>query len=139
MGEHCKSDILKKIASNDAIDGAAVQKMLNTLCEENFINESRYAAAFARDKSSIQGWGEVKIRIALRQKAIEEDVINEALESIDCDASQKRLTTLMNAKLRALHSEENEQTKRLKLFKYLLGRGYNYEIIKKIYDNIRTN
>ncbi|MDD2293222.1 MAG: regulatory protein RecX [Bacteroidales bacterium] len=136
MSEHCKSDVLKKVESLDASDAA---KVIDTLCENDFINEHRYAKAFARDKSSLQGWGEMKIRVALSQKKIAPEVITEAISSIDSEAARKKLTSLMLAKMKALSGEGDEQIKKVKLFRYLTGRGYNYDLIKQIYDNIRSN
>ena len=43
---------------------------------------------FARDKSSLQGWGKVKIRVDLQRKGIEESAITAALSEIDSEAAE---------------------------------------------------
>ena len=70
--------MLKK--AEKALDGDHQQavKVLNVLVEEKFVDDRRYAAAFARDKSTIAGWGAVKIRYMLSAKGISKDSISEA-------------------------------------------------------------
>ena len=95
--EYCTADVLKK--AEKALDGDHQQavKVLNVLVEEKYVDDRRYAAAFARDKSSIAGWGAVKIRYMLSMKGVAKDVIDAALDSIDSDKSASRLEKLMAA------------------------------------------
>ena len=81
--EYCTADVLKK--AEKALDGDHQQavKVLNVLVEEKFVDDRRYATAFARDKSTIAGWGAVKIRYMLSAKGISKDIISEALEEVD--------------------------------------------------------
>ena len=60
--EYCYADVLKK--AKDALDGDAqgAKEVADVLVEDKYVDDLRYASAFARDKSAIQGWGEVKIR-----------------------------------------------------------------------------
>ena len=124
---------LEKLEVED-IEGA-----LDQLCKENYINEARYAAAFARDKSSLQGWGSLKIRLSLQAKGIDAQTIADALGDIDRDAADAKLEALLRAKLRTLKAETDPRKRYGKILRYALGRGYSYDQIKKSYDNIRTD
>ena len=66
--ECCRSDIRRKLA---ALPPAAAQEVLDTLCREGYLDDARYARAFARDKSALQGWGSLKIQLALQRKQID--------------------------------------------------------------------
>ena len=68
--EYCRSDIMKKVLK--ALDGdrTGAEKITETLVREKYIDELRYSSAFARDKASIAGWGETKIRYMLSAKGI---------------------------------------------------------------------
>ena len=137
--EYCTADVLKK--AEKALDGNHQQavKVLNVLVEEKFVDDRRYAAAFARDKSSIAGWGAVKIRYMLSAKGISKDIISEALEEVDVRKADDRLRKLLENKDRSL--KEDPQRK-MKLLRFALGRGYSYDevsaklnvIEKKGYD-----
>ncbi|MBP9099229.1 MAG: RecX family transcriptional regulator, partial [Ferruginibacter sp.] len=45
-----------------------VETLLSEMIEENYLNEERYAIAFAGGKFRIKKWGKVKIRYELKQK-----------------------------------------------------------------------
>ena len=76
--EYCRADIMKKAMS--ALDGdrEKAEKVIEILVAEKYIDELRYASAFARDKSSISGWGETKIRYMLSSKGVPREVIDKA-------------------------------------------------------------
>lgn len=122
--EYCTGDILKK--AEKALDGdkEAAEKVLHTLIEEKYVDNLRYASAYAREKSAISGWGEVKIRYMLSAKGIERDVISQALEDLDVQCADNRLVKLLENKYRTLR--DDPQCK-LKLLRFALGRGYSYD------------
>ena len=129
--EYCTSDILKK--AEKALDGDkdAAEKVLQNLVKEKYVDNLRYASAYAREKSAISGWGEVKIRYMLSAKGIERDVISQALEDVDVQRADNRLVKLLENKYRTLR--EDTQCK-LKLLRFALGRGYSYEEVSRHID-----
>ena len=60
-----------------------VEALVAQCIEENYLNEERYALAFAGGKFRINNWGRLKIKFALKQKRISEYCIKLALNSID--------------------------------------------------------
>lgn len=135
MSEHCISDISAKL-TGDAQPFR--EEIIAKLCKEGYIDESRYARAFARDKSSLQGWGSAKIRLALQRKGIDGQCMAEALASIDEEASDAKLQTLLTAKLKSLSGETDNRKKMAKLYRFALGRGYGYDQINKVLNNINS-
>lgn len=135
--ECCRQEIAAKLEKLEVED---VSGAVEQLCKEGFIDEGRYARAFARDKSSLQGWGSLKIKLALQRRGIDSDVISSALGEIDAEAASVKLESLLRAKLRTLRKEEDAAAVRAKVLRYALGRGYGYEQINKVYnDIIRTD
>lgn len=131
--EYPSSDILKKALT--ALDGdrEAAEGIVSKLIEERYVDDSRYAMAFARDKASIAGWGEVKIRHMLLAKGVPMDIINEALEEIDEGKAAARLEKLLEVKSRSLRDDPQ---KKLKLLRFALGRGYSYDDVKSVIDRL---
>ena len=131
--EYCSADIMKKAMT--ALDGdrAQAEAVVATLIDEKYIDDLRYSSAFARDKSSIAGWGETKIRYMLSAKGISKDTIAEALGSIDEDKASGRLEKLMEAKARSL---KDDPQARLKMLRFGMGRGYAYEAVARVIDGI---
>ena len=133
--EYCKSEIesrIERLKGDDAID---TQAIILQLCKDKYIDENRYAAAFARDKSALQGWGEQKIRMALRRKGVEGGAIDFGLEQIDGEKANRKMESVLAAKLRTIKGEGQEVF--AKLMRYGLSRGYSYNQIKAFYDNVR--
>ena len=63
--ECCSSDIYKKAVIALDEDRETAAKLVASLVEDKFLDDYRYACAFARDKSSLSGWGPVKISYML--------------------------------------------------------------------------
>lgn len=131
--EYCRSDIMKKVMTSLDGDREEAEKIVELLVSERYIDDLRYASAFARDKASLAGWGEVKIRYMLSSKGISKDVIFRALEEIDQNKAGERLEKLMENKLRSL---KDDPQVRLKLLRFGLGRGYSYDEVSSVVEQL---
>lgn len=131
--EYCRSDIMKKVMTSLDGDREEAEKIVELLVSERYIDDLRYASAFARDKASLAGWGEVKIRYMLSTKGISKDVISRALEEIDQNKAGERLEKLMENKLRSL---KDDPQVRLKLLRFGLGRGYSYDEVSSVVEQL---
>lgn len=129
--EYCRSDILKKVVS--ALDGdrQGAEKIVDILVDEKFIDELRYASAFVRDKSALSGWGAAKIRYMLSSRGIPREVISEALGEVDEGKARARLEKLMENRYRSL---KDDPQCRLKMLRFGLGRGYEYDEVSSVID-----
>lgn len=134
--EYCSSDIVKK--AEKALDGDRGQAMeiLTILVEERYVDDLRYAEAFARDKSAISGWGEVKIRYMLSAKGIDRETITRALEGIDAAKADDRLNKLLENKYRSL---KDDPQCRMKLLRFALGRGYSYDEVSSALSSVMSS
>ncbi len=110
------------------VDEAAREGILRKLVEARFIDDSRYASAFVREKSRIDGWGAYKIRTALQRKEIDRQTIDEALAQIDSGEASQRLLSLLARKLRGMKADTIYQL-RGKLLRYGLQAGYDYAAV----------
>ena len=132
--EYCVADVLKKAIDGLEGDPAAAQEVVDVLVKEKYVDDLRYASAFARDKSAIQGWGEVKIRYMLSAKGVPRDVIDKALSEIDAERASSKLQKLLETKYKSL--KEDPQC-RLKLLRYGLGRGYSYDEVNDVVNKLQ--
>lgn len=134
--EYCRGDIMKKLLTALEGDRDQAQLLMDQLISEKYIDDSRYASAYARDKSSIAGWGAVKIRYMLQAKGISQEDISSALADIDDDRASSKLYKLLETKARSL---KNDPQKGLKLKRFALSRGYGYDEVSKMVDTILYN
>ena len=122
--EQCSADILRKLVKTFEGDEEKALEVLESLKADRFVDDARYAAAFARDKARLEGWGPVKIRFKLRGKGLPDAAIDEGLSQVDPEEAEEKLFRLVLARRKAL---EGDPQIKLKLLKYALGRGYSYD------------
>ena len=126
--EYCRADVLRKALKDLEGDEEAAAKVVEALVADKYVDDARYASAFAREKASLQGWGPVKIRFQLRAKGVSDQVIAAALEEVEPDRAADKLERLLAAKARTLQGDPQF---RLKLIKFGLSRGYEYETVEE--------
>ena len=131
--EYCVADIRKKLLVQLDGNAAEADEIIAMLLNEKYVDDLRYASAYARDKSSISGWGAVKIRYMLASKGVSADVIASALDEIDSGKAQARLDKLMETKFKTL---KDDPQCRLKMLRFALGRGYGYDEAVSIVDTL---
>jgi len=127
--ECCSSAVFEKALRRLDSDRAAASEVLSSLVCDGFVDDARYAAAFAREKASLTGWGPLKIRYALCAKGIRGEAVDEALSEIDEGKADEKLRKLVEAKKKSL---EGDPQIRLKLIRFALSRGYEYGKVEKI-------
>ena len=130
--ERCHSEVRDKLyelgvwkKEHDAI--------IATLIEENYLNEERYAIAFAGGKWRMKHWGRVKIKYELRQKQVSDYCIRKALKQIAEDEYETTLATLAREKYEALRGKQY-LIRRKKTMDYLIGRGFETDLAMKATD-----
>lgn len=131
--EYCRQDIMKKVLAALGGDADEAGRIMDRLVEEKYIDDLRYASAFARDKSSIAGWGATKIRYMLAAKGIDRETIAAALQEVDEGKASDRLEKLLSAKVRSL---KDDPQCRMKLLRFALGRGYQYDEAAEVIDRL---
>ena len=123
--EYCTGDIRRKALKALEGDEEAAARIVDSLVQNRFVDDRRYAGAFVREKSSIQGWGAIKIAHMLAAKGIKREIIQDALsEETDREKAGARLRKLLETKARSL---AGDPAFRLKLLKFGLSRGYTYD------------
>lgn len=134
--EYCSADIRRKALERLDGDRDAAEEVLQSLKDDKFVSDARYASAFAREKSSLQGWGAIKIRFMLRSKGIAEADIAEGLSEIDSLKASERLERLLENKWKTL---QDDPQGKFKLIKFALGRGYDYPEIESVVKRITAS
>ena len=134
--EYCRSDIFRKALEKAEWDRTVAEEVTEALVEDGFVDDLRYSSAFAREKASISGWGPVKIRYTLSAKGIDRTTIEKALEEIDPESAFKKLERLLESKWKSVREEDDAK---LRLLKFALTKGYEYETVRAIVDRIAAD
>jgi regulatory protein len=111
------------------------EKIIKTLIRENFINESRYAEAFVKDKFKYNKWGKVKISAHLGAKKIPPDIIRNALESIDNEHYTRIVRGIIESHRKTVKAK-NQYDLKSKLLRYGLSKGFESSLLYDILNDL---
>lgn len=130
--EYCIADMRKKMTKWELPEGGE-DEVLSRLQKERYIDESRYAHAFVRDKYRYNHWGKMRIEMELRQKGISKSNIDEAMEEIEGDEYLDNLKRLIQNKRRTIKGKSDYELN-MKLMRFAVSKGYNLDDVKKCLD-----
>jgi len=131
--EYCRSQMYTKALKDLEGDADAASRIVASLVENQYVDDARYASAFAREKSSLQGWGPVKIRFQLRAKGISDEDITAGMAEIEQPKAARRMDSLLATKYKSL---KGDPQCKLKLLKFGLSRGYEYGDVAAAVDSL---
>ena len=104
-------------------------EIMAALIEENYLNEERFALAFAGGKFRMKKWGRVKIKYELKQRQVSEYTIKKALKQIDEEEYMTSLKKLAEDRYASLKGEQYLVRKK-KTIDYLMQKGYEPGLIQ---------
>ena len=136
--EKSSGDALRLMAQWE-VEESERKDVLAQLIQHKFIDDNRYATAYIREKSRLNGWGVYKIKNGLQLKGISSSIINEQLQTLDKDSSKDRLELMIKKRIGSLKESDPYKLK-AKLIRYALGLGYEYEsVVSSVEKQIKDN
>jgi regulatory protein len=131
--DRCHKDVFEKLR-NYGLDMEDTNALIAHLIEYSFLDEQRFADSFVSGKYRIKKWGRKKITAHLKQKDVPVVCIKSALESINLETYQKNLEKLAFNKWQEKTGTTFE--KRVKVQRFLAGKGYEYDLINNVLDDL---
>jgi regulatory protein len=134
--ERCHAEVKEKLYSF-GLYKQVVEECISQLIEENYLNEERFAVAFAGGKFRVKHWGRKKIQQELKQKRVSEYCIRKALQEIDQEQYIKTLDKLASKKWSSIKGQGITRfVKNQKTTVWLLQRGYEPELIRRAIEKL---
>jgi len=128
--EKCSTEIRKKLSDWGAGEEIA-EKVIKKLVAEKFIDDTRYASFFVKDKFRFNKWGRIKISYMLRQKGISSETITEAMQQIDEADYRETLQKLLQGKSRNT-SAKNPYDQKARLLRFAQSRGFENDMVFQV-------
>ena len=117
-----------------------IESAISVLIEGNYLNEERYAIAFAGGKFRMKQWGKVKIEYELKTKKVSAYNIKLALKSIEEIDYLNTLQALTQKKWESIALEDEKLfAKKSKITTYLLQRGFEKQLVAEAIASIVEN
>lgn len=125
--ERCQQEMRDKLFEW-GLHSNEVENIIAKLITDNFLNEERFAIAFAGGKFRIKKWGKVKIRIELKKRKISDYCIKKALQEINDKDYLKTIKELIAKKSKEIKGLKDYQ-RNYKIAQYIASRGFEQELI----------
>jgi regulatory protein len=134
--ERCQKELRNKLYQWEA-HTEEVDQVIARCIEEGFINEERFARAYAGGKFRTKSWGKEKIIRELQIRDISDYCIRKALEEIEDDAYALSLKSVLTKKMSILRGTKLFQAKR-KAADHAIRKGYEpamvWELLNEMYQ-----
>lgn len=125
--ERCQQEVRNKLYSW-GLWPDAVESIIGELITRNFLNEERFAIAYAGGKFRIKKWGKQKIRIELKKRKVPDGLIRRALKEIGGEDYDTAIEKVLATKWKS-EKEKHPLKKKLKVMRYLVSRGFETDLI----------
>jgi regulatory protein len=125
--ERCISEVEQKL-KDLAVQRKKIPGIINQLQKEGYLNEERFAKAYAGGKFRLNKWGHYKIEYEMKIRRIPELMIQEGIADIDKTEYLQALKELMIHKFNEIKSDKNVNI-REKIINFAFGKGYEMEFI----------
>lgn len=129
-----EKQIFDKLAQKE-YDEKSINKTIDFLKEYKFIDDEKYTEAYIKDKLKSQGKN--RIKYALLNKGISDELIKEKLSYLDKEVEENTAVKLAEKKYKLLIKNEPDIRKIYKkLGDYLVRSGYNLDVVQSTLNNL---
>lgn len=125
--ERCHQEVNEKL-KEWGIWGEDASELIIKLIELNYLNEERFAKAFAGGKFRVKQWGRVKIKLELKYRDISDYCIRSALAEIDKKDYEATLLELLDKKW-AETKGPHLLNRRAKVARYVIAKGFEQQLV----------
>lgn len=107
-----------------------IDQTIKYLTEQKYLDDKRYTENYLKDCNEFKQFGPSKIKQELKQKGIDNEIINNSILESEFDYFESALQCL-NKKQRTPITDRKEKEK---LTRFLLSRGFSFDMIKYAFE-----
>jgi regulatory protein len=133
--ERCIKEVENKL-KEWAVQHKMIPRIINQLQKEGFLNEERFARAYAGGKFRMNQWGRNKIAFELKIRGVPELIVEEGLAEIDELEYRKTLEEIILRKKKEIKPEKNLNI-REKIITFAYGKGYEMDLILSLVKELK--
>lgn len=132
QAEHCSQEMIDKMTKWELPDDVQA-RIMALLIKEKYVDDERFARSFVNDKIRYNKWGRRKVEQALWLKHIPKDISERVLGEVDQQQYVEMLRPMMEQKRKSVTGKSDYEIN-MKLTKWAMGRGFDFNIIKQCID-----
>jgi regulatory protein len=120
---------IKDYLGQKEMEEPVIKEVIHKLVAQKYINDEEYALAFVRTQLNTTDKGPNLIRLELKEKGIEEEILIHSLTQYPFEEQVNKATNLAD-KFFKKNSRDSGKVLKQKLESLLLRKGYSHEVIK---------
>ena len=125
--ERAPSEVKTKLVRY-GLNADQLDQAMNELLSEGFIDEHRFASAYALGKLRLKKWGKLKIKKGLEHYEIHPQCIVEVLGALPSDDYNQTMINLIEKKRQGLRVS-NPYIKNHKIAGFLMSKGFEPDLV----------
>lgn len=118
-------------------DNLFIEKAIDYCKEQNYLNDEEFSISYIKDKQYLNKLGSKRIKYELINKGVSKDIIEEVLQ-VNPEYEFNIALDLANKKMSSYKNDDRNSIYR-KLGGFLQRKGYPFDIIKKVLDQVLEN
>ena len=140
--ENWVKDDNKEVAFNRLLNildrGLKTEKELRVKAKiYGYVNDEYYTMCYIKERAIPNKWGKQKLTTALYQKGISKELIKDGIEKyFKEDIEEDNAYDIALKKYKTIYEKYDKRTCMNKIYTYLRGRGFSYDIIKSIMEKL---
>jgi regulatory protein len=132
---HSKKELEKKLLARN-FNREIIYSVTNDLENNHYLNDEKFSQDFVQEKQKKKHLGKNQIKAKLKEKGIPDEIINENLNKITDSEEFESAMIIARKKLSQLKNMEDLKKKKQRIYSFLQLKGYNFEIIRKVTENL---
>lgn len=128
---------LREKLKEKGYDSLFIEKAIDYCSEQNYLNDEEFSISYIKDKQYLNKLGSKRIKYELINKGVSKDIIDEVLQ-VNPEYEFNIALDLANKKLSSYKNDDRNSIYR-KLGGFLQRKGYPFDIIKKVLDQVLEN
>ena len=124
--ERCVKEVKNKLFSFK-VNSKLAEKIIQTLIDNDYLNEERFSEMFVRGKLRIKKWGRIKLKYELRSKGINIHIINDNIQKINEEDYLNYFNEFSTNKIKFLKGTKDQ--KKRSFINYFTYRGWENSLI----------
>lgn len=133
--EQCSPDIIRKLAAW-GISASDSAKIIERLRQTHYLDDMRFARAYAHDKMAYSGWGRNKILQGLWAKRLGREYIEASCDELDEEEYNDIARRVMRSKVRSLPEGLSTYENRMKVMRFGVQRGFEARLVSQIINRL---
>ncbi|MDH7601246.1 MAG: regulatory protein RecX [Armatimonadota bacterium] len=131
--DRSESELRRRLLASDFSE-EVVDEVIRKLCDAGLLNDERFSREWVESRKLLKPMGRAGIAWELRSKGVDSETVEQALRDFDEETEFALAMTAAERRLRK--ADRSDPTLRDKMASFLSRRGFDWDVIRKVLDEL---